>query len=95
MVSMIGGILFMQVELRGGYLKWYKPAFPSKNMFELIFKADWTEKQCKLSIYFEGKKLNETNDEYTMLLPDLPEEYVWYPCITPFNKGAYCVIYYE
>ena len=55
--------------------------------------ADWRDsKCCKLSIFYENKKLNDTNDECTILLPKLDDEYVWYPCATPFNKDAYCII---
>ena len=55
--------------------------------------ADWTDDiHCKLSIFYKGKEMNESNDEYTFLLPELDKEYVWYPCVTPYDIGAYCVI---
>ena len=38
--------------------------------------------------------MNETNDDYTILLPELEDKYVWYPCVTPYNKDSYCVIRY-
>ena len=76
----------------GVNMAWSKPKFPQD--FKLEMTADWTEKQCKLSIFYEGKKLNDTNDQYTLLLPELDDECVWYPCATPFNEGAYCIIRY-
>ena len=82
---------------RSGAVKvdqWSKPKFPLKEVFTVKFVADWRESQCKLAIYYNGKKLNDTNDEYTMLLPKLDDKYVWYPCVTPFNTDAYCIIRY-
>ena len=73
---------------------WKKPKLPLRRPFVLGITADWTEKQCKLIYYYEGKKLNEINTEYTMLLPELNDNAVWYPCVTPFNHDAYCIIRY-
>ena len=73
--------------------QWNKPSFPHNIAFTLKIIADWKEKQCKLTFYYEGEKLNESN-EYTMLLPELDDKYVWYPCATPFNTDAYCIIRY-
>ena len=73
---------------------WKKPLFRRQTVFVLKMTADWTEEQCKLTIFYNGKKLNNTNDEYTMLLPKLDNKYVWYPCVTPYNKDAYCIIRY-
>ena len=72
---------------------WHKPEFPINEVFLLRFVADWREKQCKLNIFYDGKRLNE-DENYTMLLPELNENFVWYPCVTPYNKGAYCIIRY-
>ena len=44
-------------------------------MYKLKLTANWTGKQCKLSIFL---------DENTFLLPELKEKYVWYPCVTPY-----------
>ena len=63
-------------------------------VYTLRITANWKDKQCKLIFYYQGKKLNETNHEYTILLPDLDDQYVWYPCVTPHNKDAYCIIHY-
>ena len=77
------------------YLAWNKPSLPVREVFVLRMIADWTDhKQCKLSIFYQGKKMNEANDEYTMLLPELDDEYVWYPCMTPYNRNAYCIIHF-
>ena len=73
---------------------WSKPRFPIDMVFTIKINADWTEKQCKLTFYYQGIKLNDENDEYTMLLPEIDDEYVWYPCVTPYNKKAYCIIRY-
>ena len=56
--------------------------------------ADWRKNQCKLSIFYQGKKMNDTNDEYTLLLPVLDDKYTWYPCVTPHNIHSYCAIRY-
>ena len=72
---------------------WNKPEMPDNQVFKLQFKADWTDtKECKLSIYYQGKKMNDKNDEYTLLLPELDKDDVWYPCVSMINKGAYCII---
>ena len=73
---------------------WDKPQFPAKKMFILKFKADWRENQCKLTIYYNGKKLNETNDDYTILLPEFDQDIVLYPCVTPYYVNSYCIIRY-
>ena len=75
-------------------VKWNKPKLPDDKVFTLKMTADWRDKQCKLIIFYKGKKLNNTNDEYTLLLPELDDDYVWYPCVTPYNKDAYCIIRY-
>ena len=84
----------IDIEYENGKPIWCKPQFPEEEVFTLIMIADWRDKQCKLSIVYDGKKLNETSDEYTLLLPELEDEYVWYPCVTPYYKGAYCIIRY-
>ena len=63
---------------------------------QLKMIADWTQKQCKLSIFYQERRITfqKSIDEYTILLPELDDEYVWYPCATPYNKNAYCVIRY-
>ena len=33
-----------------------------------------------------------TNDQYTILLPELEDQYVWYPCVCPYDEHAYCII---
>ena len=73
---------------------WYKPRLPEREVFTLKIIADWKDRRCKLTFFYEGKKLNESNDEYTILLPELDDEDVWYPCVTPHNKDAYCIIRY-
>ena len=75
-------------------VKWHKPSLARNEVFTLKFTADWTEKQCKLLIFYQGEKMNEHSDEYTLLLPELDDEYEWYPCATPFNTNAYCIIRY-
>ena len=74
--------------------KWHKPALPSHEVFILKFTADWREKQCKLSIFYDGKKMNDTNDEYTLLLPELDDNDVWYPCASVIDEGSYVIIRY-
>ena len=74
-------------------VEWDKPVL-GHEVFTLAITADWTEKQCKLSFFYQEKKLNDTNDEYTLLLPELDDRYVWYPCVTPYNKDAYCIIHF-
>ena len=74
---------------------WNKPCLPEKEIFKLKMIADWTDgKQCKLSIFYNEKKMNESNDEYTFILPELKDKRVWYPCVTPFYKGSFCIIRY-
>ena len=77
-------------------LNWEKPEFVTeKEVFVLKFMADWTDndtKHCKLTIWHNGQKLNNKNNTYTMLLPVLDDIYVWYPCVTPYNTDAYCII---
>ena len=75
-------------------VKWAKPSFPTDGIFVLKITADWREKQCKLTFFFNGKEFNEDNDQCTMLLPKLDDEYVWYPCVAPYNVGAYIIIRY-
>ena len=45
-----------------------KVAFDTNKAFILRIIAFWTEKQCKLTFYYNGKKLHERHD-YTMKLP--------------------------
>ena len=71
---------------------WSKPEFPLDEIFKIQITADWTQKQCKLTFFYNGTKLNEQIDDYTMLLPELDNQYVWYPCVAPYNEGAYCII---
>ena len=78
----------------GNNTPWHKPKFPRGKMFILKMTADWREKQCKLSIFYDGTKLNDTNADYTILLPVLDDDEVLYPCVTPFNTDAYCIIRY-
>ena len=73
---------------------WEKSKLPTKEVFKIKVTADWTSKQCKLSFYHDGKKLNPDNEDYTILLPEFDEDVVLYPCVTPFNKGAYFKIDY-
>lgn len=73
---------------------WTKPCFPKFEVFKIKMIADWTEKRCKLSIYYQGKKFNEFNQDYTMLLPKLDDNHVWYPCVSPNGIGSYCIIRY-
>lgn len=74
--------------------KWLKPAFPLKKVFQLQFVADWTEERCKLSIFYQGKRLNDENEKCTILIPKLDDNEVLYPCTTPCNPDAYCIIRY-
>ena len=73
---------------------WKKPIFPLEQVFRIRVVADWKEKQCKLTFYYNEKKLNDDVDDYTMLLPELDDDIVLYPSVTPYNKGAYCIIRY-
>ena len=73
-------------------IDWNKPDFICGTVFILKMVADWTGTQCKLTIHYNGKKLNENHDDYTMLLPELDDGFVWYPCVTPYSKDAYCII---
>ena len=57
-------------------VKWNKPKLFQNVVFTLKMTADWKHKQCKLSIFYKEKKLNKTNDEYTLLLPELDDDYV-------------------
>lgn len=75
-------------------LTWEKPAFPKEQSSNIKLIVDWRGEQCKLIFYYNGKKLNDTVDEYTMLLPVFDDDIILYPCVTPYNKGAYCVIHY-
>ena len=74
--------------------EWTKPRFPQNKIFTIRVIANWTEKECKLTFYYNEQKLNSKQDDYTMRLPPLNENVVLYPCVTPFNKGAYCTIRY-
>ena len=71
---------------------WKKPTFPSRSTFNMKVIADWTLNQCKLTFVYNGQKLNKTIDGYTILLPPLDDDIVLYPCATPYNKDAYCII---
>ena len=73
---------------------WLKPQLPLNSILTLRIIADWTEKQCKLTFFYKEQKLNTANEDCTMLLPELDDAYVWYPCVTPYNKNAYCIIRY-
>ena len=73
---------------------WRKPDFPIDEVFTIEITADWTEKQCKLTFFYNGKKLNEEIDDYTMLLPEFDDDVVLYPCVRPYNKDSYCIIRY-
>ena len=73
---------------------WEKPVLPQEVIFKLKLIADWKKPRCKLTYFYEGKKLNDKNDECTLLLPDLNYGDVWYPCVSPMNKDAYCIIRY-
>ena len=75
-------------------LAWKKPAFPIGIEFNLKVIADWTQRRCKLTLFYEGKKLNDNIEGYTMLLPTLDDDFVWYPCVTLYNKDAYSIIRY-
>ena len=75
-------------------ITWSKPEFPLKKIFIINVIADWTEKQCKLTFFYDGEKLNEDIDGYTMLLPVFDDDVVLYPCVVPYNKGAYYIIRY-
>ena len=77
---------------KGRSLKWIKPRFPLNRPFKIRITANWTDKQCKLIYVYEGKKLNKNNDDYTLLLPEINKDTVLYPCVTPYNSGAYCII---
>ena len=76
------------------WLKWSKPFFLSGKVFIIKIIADWTGKQCKLTFYYNGKKLNDSNDDYTMIVPKLEDNVVLYPCVTPCNPHSYCIIRY-
>ena len=75
-------------------LDWPKPMFLRNIIITLKFIANWTEKQCKITIFYNGKKLNPTQQDYTILLPEIDNKYVWYPCVTPYNINAHCTIRY-
>ena len=74
-------------------VEWDKPAFPPRQTFTIKVIADWTGIQCKLTFFYDGDRLNKTSD-CTMELPELEDDVVLYPCVTPFNKDAYCIIKY-
>ena len=76
------------------HLNWQKPKLPTRKEIILKMTADWSHNQCKLTIFYNDEKLNKDNDQYTILLPELDDKYVWYPCVTPYNEDAYCVINY-
>ena len=73
---------------------WKKPMFAKDQIFTIKVIADWRDKQCKLTFYYNGTKLNEDVDDYTMLLPELDDDVVLYPCFTPYDQGSYCIIRY-
>ena len=72
--------------------EWDKPKLPRSEIFILKMTADWRGKQCKLLIFFNEEKLNDTDNECTILLPILDDDEILYPCVTPYNKDAYCII---
>ena len=74
---------------------WTKPLLPNNEVFLLNMTADWSETRCKLSIFYQGKKLNESNDQYTILLPKLDQEFVWYPCVALAHENSHCTIQYS
>ena len=77
------------------YTQWQKPRFPKKEPFTIRIIADWRDsEQCKLTFFYNEKKLNDSNDNYTMLVQGLDPSAVLYPCVTPYNQDAYCTIRY-
>ena len=85
---------------RRNYVDWNrslitKPQLPIQEVYKLKMVADWTDGvHCKLSIFYKDRKMNDGTDEYTLLLPKLDEKYVWYPCVSPYSRGAHCIIRY-
>ena len=73
---------------------WGKPRFPVKEIFMIKIIADWTQKQCKLTYFYNEKRLNDRDENCTMKLPELDDDVVLYPCVTPFNQKAHFVIRY-
>ena len=73
------------------YDSWNSDSLLSQVVYKLKMTADWTEKQCKLLIYYKEGKMNKDKD-YTMLLPELEDKCVWYPCVSPYWKSSYCII---
>ena len=76
------------------FLNWEKPIFPANELYTVKVIADWTEKRCKLTYFYKDEKLNKNIDDFTLLLPEFDDDIVLYPCVTPFNAGAYCIIRY-
>ena len=73
-------------------LSWDKPQFIQNKEFKIRMVIDWTDgNQCKLTIFYDGKQLNESQD-YTMLLPEIEDDYIWHPCFSAANGDAYCKI---
>ena len=70
-------------------LEWNKPWFARNKVFNVRIVADWKEAQCKLTYFHNGKKMNGTQDDYTLMLPELKDNTILYPCVTPYNKDAY------
>ena len=73
---------------------WNKPRFPVNEVFMIKIIADWTQKQCKLTFFYNEKRLNDKDENCTIKLPELDNNVVIYPCVTPYNEGAYFVIRY-
>ena len=61
-----------EYNLEGAHkLNWKKPTFPQNKLFTSRFIANWTKKQCKLTIFYNDEKLNSNQNDYTMLLPTI------------------------
>ena len=76
-----------------------KPSLPLQKTFTLKFTADWTKERCKLSIWYNGNLFGNIQDDdgtnYTFLLPVLPDNQDWHPCVTPYNGNAWVKIKYQ
>ena len=45
--------------VKSTYTHWSKPALTKQKIFKLRMSADWRNKRCKLSIFYNDKKMND------------------------------------
>ena len=76
------------------YVYWNKPQIKAKHGGSTItIRADYTDnKQLKLTFYYMNKIIGPPNADYTMILPEISDQFKWYPACLLQNSGSWCKI---